>query len=550
MSDNEEGICRKEVDPVDPAPPAALAAPSKTRTGPQYSPDSFARSEKKRPKKKHSSHHKHKKSSKNDAHEHKKRSRHEHKRSRHHTKEDRGTTSTPRHHQPDPDDDAIAKPSDMYPTDECLAFNESIAAPSAYAAPHEDKNSRTRHRHTHPEKNISPTDEDESFAPNDNIMLSGTTEDASRDYRPVFPGAYREGQDLDHDEENTLATESQARSTGQAEASERTFMAVAQVVKEPELVISTPQEPSGWWSKPRNRFCIIGVVMLLLAGLVTAVVVSQTNTTQQSGTGGDETGGQTNAPTLAPPTGPCYTSLEKLDQDERNATDINVVRNYVLCAYTTFSTGYVNADGEIILGGKPLTLRKHMHIYCGEIGGSSDYNCVITRGSFGLTSIPNNFDPPTYNSNVLVQGLTFKDTALYGVLIGLAGSFRFVDCIFSVSLLRGVSHRYLVILNNPFPLYIFQSHQSSLVPILIEWDGRAVSEDTVGGNTTGGGVNGTDVAAPGGARKLDDATGRYNYSPLQNMDRNDNRNLQTSTILKVDFIDCVFKVRAFMLWQR
>ena len=136
-----------------------------------------------------------------------------------------------------------------------------------------------------------------------------------------------------------------------------------------------------------------------------------------------------------PPTAPlpCFTSLTTLDEVEREVTDLDVVRNYVLCADTTFFTGFLTTNGDILGGDKPLTLRKNMHVWCGEIGGGSENNCVISRGSFGLTSIPNNFDPPTVNNNVIVQGVTFENAALYGVLIGLAGGFQFIDCIFDVS---------------------------------------------------------------------------------------------------------------------
>jgi hypothetical protein len=148
------------------------------------------------------------------------------------------------------------------------------------------------------------------------------------------------------------------------------------------------------------------------------------------------TNAATEPPTAAPPPTaplPCFTSLTTLDEVEREVTDLDVVRNYVLCANTIFYTGFLTTNGDILGGDKPLTLRKNMHIWCGEIGGGSENSCVISRGSFGLTSIPNNFDPPTVNNNVIVQGVTFVNAALYGVLIGLAGGFQFIDCIFDVS---------------------------------------------------------------------------------------------------------------------
>jgi len=90
---------------------------------------------------------------------------------------------------------------------------------------------------------------------------------------------------------------------------------------------------------------------------------------------------------------------------------------------------------------------------------------------------------------------------------------------------------------------IWQDHQAAQVPVLVEWEGGSVlgGNDTAGGgNATG---NGTEVQASGGARKLDSSAGRYNYSPLQKVNEKQNRNLQTATTLKVDFIDCVFSVR-------
>jgi hypothetical protein len=131
----------------------------------------------------------------------------------------------------------------------------------------------------------------------------------------------------------------------------------------------------------------------------------------------------------------CYNSLDTLDEDERSVTDIEVVRTYILCANTTFITGFVTTDGEINGGQMPLTLRKNMHVYCGDETGSSANNCIIYRGSFGLTSLPANFDPPTVNTGVIVQGVTFDNAALYGMLLQLAGEFKFIDCIYSVRIM-------------------------------------------------------------------------------------------------------------------
>ena len=77
-----------------------------------------------------------------------------------------------------------------------------------------------------------------------------------------------------------------------------------------------------------------------------------------------------------------------------------------------------------------------MRIYCGQVGGSSENNCIISRGSLGLASMPGIFDFDSYNNGVLIQGVTFEDAADVAVFIAFAGSFQFIDCIFRVSLTR------------------------------------------------------------------------------------------------------------------
>jgi hypothetical protein len=204
---------------------------------------------------------------------------------------------------------------------------------------------------------------------------------------------------------------------------------------------------------------------------------------------------------------PCFTNLTVLEQMEQLVTNIEVVRDYVLCADTIFTTGLLTTNGDILLGEMPLTLRKNMHIHCGEIGGSSDNNCIIRGGSFGVVSFENNFEETTVNDNVLVQGVTFQDIALYGMLLGLPGNFRFVDC-------------------------IFVDHVAERAPVLIEWMGGSLeSEDAR-------------------ERKLDSPElGRYAYLPREqshskkvtNDEEESRRKLQASTTLNVEFTACTFK---------
>ena len=196
----------------------------------------------------------------------------------------------------------------------------------------------------------------------------------------LFPGAYREGEDESFDlEANTLFGSDlifARQTTEQEQSPDQPYMAVADVVEEPVLVES---KPSGWWSSRRNCLFVFGAVLLVVAGLVAAVV-------ELSPKGAALTPESSNPPNGTNQTH-CYTNLSKLDEDERNAMDIDVTRTYVHCANTTFFTGFLTINNGDILGGdKPITLRRKMRILCGSDGTSSN-NCTVTRGTYLLMSI-------------------------------------------------------------------------------------------------------------------------------------------------------------------
>jgi hypothetical protein len=84
--------------------------------------------------------------------------------------------------------------------------------------------------------------------------------------------------------------------------------------------------------------------------------------------------------------------------------------------------------------------------------------------------------------------------------------------------------------------------------VLIEWEGGTVGG---GGDEGGGDQGGGDEGGDGGnaTRALQSSPGRYDYEPMKRTHdpnvfarRGKNRDLQTATTLKVDFIDCIFKV--------
>jgi len=291
------------------------------------------------------------------------------------------------------------------------------------------------------------------------------------------------------------------------------------IAEYPESAQFTPKGPSRRWSRRSTWLILLGILLLIVAGVVTGVVLRLNKDSDNSSEADNEVG-QTESPqtpdepatTVSPPqdttsaaqqsqqttltnlittfimpdqTAPdqtttpsptmpaetattlitanttawpqdsqpfsttpsarppvstaCYASLDQLADDEWNVTNIDAVRNYVLCANTTFQTGYVTDSGQILSGTEPLTVRRNMHIYCGEVGGSSDNNCVVSQGSFGITSIQGNFENSTVNDNVLIQGITFENNADFAVFIQLPGSYQFVDCVFRVSWARLVS---------------------------------------------------------------------------------------------------------------
>jgi len=159
------------------------------------------------------------------------------------------------------------------------------------------------------------------------------------------PGAFREGYGRDDEDTATaldslsysrttgLDSLSYSQTTGTAQDStsaEEPYMAVAQVVTEPELVKATPQEPDhappeaasgsaddmttpkeeGWTRGHRNLYALLIVALLLVIGLAVGLGISQKPHGQDTGQA-PTVDNTTSSPTVAPPpdvTGPTLAS--------------------------------------------------------------------------------------------------------------------------------------------------------------------------------------------------------------------------------------------------
>ena len=161
----------------------------------------------------------------------------------------------------------------------------------------------------------------------------------------------------------------------------------------------------------------------------------------------------TKAPTEVPSVSPtmivtydkCFDDLNEIYEIEKAIDDTRHIRKYVLCPGKTYSMGNVDENGEISGGQTFLMLRPNVIYSCGEDGNRAN-DCVLSGGDFALASFYGIFDG-IYETvdNVVIEGLTFEDQELFGVVLEAAGDITFIDCMFK--------------------------DQENVVPILIQWNG-------------------------------------------------------------------------------
>jgi hypothetical protein len=140
----------------------------------------------------------------------------------------------------------------------------------------------------------------------------------------------------------------------------------------------------------------------------------------------------------------CYRSFNDIFAAECNAgtngrcrtTNLNKVREYVICAGTIIEPGVADpVTGDITGGDFPLALRKNAHVKCGRDGSSSN-NCIVDgTGSFAVFANAELIFQDSDMSNVIIEGLTFDSWILANqqaiIAGGSRGNIEFRDCKFT-----------------------------------------------------------------------------------------------------------------------
>lgn len=168
--------------------------------------------------------------------------------------------------------------------------------------------------------------------------------------RRSVPGAFREGGPTELDEETTTTNWTPDNDDGLNLSSQQTYMAVAEVVREPEFVNATPQEESEyaktptddskgenqrWWVSRRRFLLLSAFVGLLAIGVVVALVAALTKQSVD-----DNPGGRGEFPTASPTITPTPTALPEVYDvlgvffDDEEGTEPDLIEFKVLASDT------------------------------------------------------------------------------------------------------------------------------------------------------------------------------------------------------------------------
>lgn len=132
--------------------------------------------------------------------------------------------------------------------------------------------------------------------------------------------------------------------------------------------------------------------------------------------------------------GVCIDSLDFVRTNEQTVIDENAFRTYILCPNTEYNLAEVLHQGEAHSEGQsPLLISKsNVRIQCGEDGSSSN-NCILTGGIYqlGFFRVASGGAPNDISiSNAFVQGLTFKSSGTFNIMVENRGELTVTDCVF------------------------------------------------------------------------------------------------------------------------
>lgn len=132
--------------------------------------------------------------------------------------------------------------------------------------------------------------------------------------------------------------------------------------------------------------------------------------------------------------GVCIDSLDVVRTNEQIVIDENAFRTYILCPNTEYNLAEVLHQGEAHSEGQsPLLISKsNVRIQCGEDGSSSN-NCILTGGIYQLGFFRVASDGARNDvsiTNAFVQGLTFKSSGTFNIMVENRGELTITDCVF------------------------------------------------------------------------------------------------------------------------
>jgi len=127
----------------------------------------------------------------------------------------------------------------------------------------------------------------------------------------------------------------------------------------------------------------------------------------------------------------CYTSLDDIFEVISDDDKLFQKKRFVICPGTVMDVGFLVPGVGIEKGQSPLIPRSNTEFLCGE-DGSSENNCVIRGGDFGVIVVPVFFRQDLSVNNVLIKGFTFVGQVQYAAFLASQGDITFEDCITKV----------------------------------------------------------------------------------------------------------------------
>jgi len=127
----------------------------------------------------------------------------------------------------------------------------------------------------------------------------------------------------------------------------------------------------------------------------------------------------------------CYDNLRDVYTYISDDEKLFEQKQFIICPGTVIDVGFLVPGVGLEDGQEPIVPRSNSEYLCG-VDGSSDNNCIIRGGDFGVVAVPVFFRQDLSVYNVVVKGFIFEGQNQYAAFMAVPGDVSFIDCVFRV----------------------------------------------------------------------------------------------------------------------